>query len=113
MQVTLYGLGSCDTCRKARREITAAGHDLTWIDVRADGVPTDLLAAWVDRGLPLLNRRSKTWAGLSQAERDRADTPATLVALLVDHPTLIKRPVIEAAGETFVGWTKDVAARFT
>jgi arsenate reductase len=49
----------------------------------------------------LINTRSTTWRGLDEAQRGRAETDPA--ALLVENPTLIKRPVIEA-GESGDGW---------
>jgi arsenate reductase len=54
-------------------------------------------------GKDLLNTRSTTWRNLSEAERNRAP-----LDLLKDHPTLMKRPLIEAAGQLYLGWTADV-----
>ena len=109
MQV--YGLKNCDTCKKAIKALEAAGADFTVTDVRADGVPADLLAAWVGvlGADALVNRRSTTWRGLSDAEKASADG-AGAVALMAQHPTLMKRPVIVAKGAVHVGWTKDVQA---
>ena len=103
----IYSLKSCDTCRKAIKAVTAAGHALDIVDVRADGVPPSELARFLERfGEDLVNRRSTTWRGLSEVER--AGDPATL---LQAHPTLMKRPVIEAAdGTLYLGWTKDTQA---
>ncbi|MEO1492879.1 MAG: ArsC/Spx/MgsR family protein [Pseudomonadota bacterium] len=109
MDVTLFGLKTCDTCRKAIKALEAAGHAVTVRDVRADGVPAGDLSAWVaEHGEALVNTRSTTWRGLDEATRARKDADA--VGLLADHPTLIKRPVVLAGGTIHVGWTKDVQA---
>ncbi|MEL7548018.1 MAG: ArsC/Spx/MgsR family protein [Pseudomonadota bacterium] len=107
MQMTLYGLKNCDTCKKALKALDDAGHSVDFIDIRAEAdlgvsVPTWLAAAGKET---LVNRRSTTWRNLDNATRDR--DPA---ALLVDHPTLIKRPVIETQDQVYVGWAKDVQA---
>ena len=107
MNLTVYHLKTCDTCRKAIKSLNAAGHDLTLIDVRADGVPAGELAAietqvgWET----LLNTRSTTWRGLSDAEKADMDADKAL-ELMGAHPTLIKRPVIRSDNGTTVGWTK-------
>ncbi|WGI20790.1 ArsC/Spx/MgsR family protein [Amylibacter sp. IMCC11727] len=104
----LYGLKNCDTCRKALNSLEAAGHVVDYIDVRADGVtPNDLQRFWDAFGDSLLNTRSTTWRGLDETER--AKDPLTLLA---DHPTLMKRPVIDQDGSLSLGWTKDVQALF-
>lgn len=111
MSLTLYHLKSCDTCRKAIKALEAAGHDLTLVDVRADGMDKaaleNLMA--VHGWEVLLNRRSTTWRGLSDAEKD-APSNDKAVALITEHPTLMKRPVIASNDTSTVGWTKDAQA---
>ena len=98
----LYGLKTCDTCRKALKSLP----DAEFRDVRADGVPDDVLtSAHGQFGAALLNTRSTTWRGLSEAER--AGDP---LALLKANPTLMKRPLIDAGGTLYLGWGKDVQA---
>lgn len=103
-----FGLKSCDTCRKALKALTAAGYAPAVIDVRADGVSDADRAAIVAMfGDTALNRASTTWRGLSDAEK--AGDPD---ALLAAHPTLMKRPVIEADGTWTIGWKADVQAKY-
>ena len=108
MNVTLYGLKTCDTCRKARKALDAADVDVVFHDVRDDGVSNDLLAGWIAAAgwEALLNTRSTTWRELSGADKKDVDA-AKAARLMLAHPTLIKRPVIDADGEILVGWTKD------
>ncbi len=105
--VTLYGLKNCDTCKKAIKALEAAGRLVDFVDIRTEADLTAKVPAWLEAAGPdlLVNRRSTTWRGLS--DEARAGDPATL---LQANPTLIKRPVIEAGGETYVGWSKDVEA---
>ena len=107
--VVLYGLKNCDTCKKAVKALD--GHDVTFVDIRADAELDHLLPKWLDAvgADTLVNKRSTTWRGLSETEKASVDNGGA-IALLFANPTLIKRPVIEANGEIYVGWTKDVAA---
>ena len=109
MNVTIYVLESCDSCKKAIKALTAAGHQLEIIDVRADGVPEARFAEWLAmHGAEIvINRKSTTWRGLDEVERS-----AEPLALLQAHPTLLKRPVIVADGNSHVGWNKGVQAQF-
>ncbi len=92
----LFGLKTCDTCRKALKSLP----DAEFVDVRADGVPDSVLAQAFDTfGEALLNTRSTTWRGLGDAERARP--PLDLIA---DNPTLMKRPLIEHNGTLYLGW---------
>lgn len=101
--LTLYGLTTCDTCRKARRAAEKAGKPVTFVDIRKSPLTPEQLRQFLSEfGDALINRKSTTWRGLS--EEARAQSPE---ALLAAHPTLMKRPVI--AGECLtIGWTAEV-----
>ena len=101
----LTGLKTCDTCRRALRELTAAGHSPRLRDPRAEPLPPEEIAALLDRfGPALINRRSTTWRNLPEAER--TGDPA---ALLARHPALMKRPLVQDGARATLGW--DAAAR--
>ena len=108
----IYHLKTCDTCRKAIKALKDAGHEPTLIDVRADGVDRATLERFeTELGYEaLVNKRSTTWRGLSDAEKSGLSRQSA-IALLLENPTLMKRPVIDADGALTIGWTKDVQAR--
>lgn len=100
MQVTLYGLTTCESCRKARAALREAGHPVIFRDIRADPLsPEDIGHLLGALGTDLVNRRSATWRGLDPAAR--AAPPGELLAA---HPALMKRPVIEVDGRLWLGW---------
>lgn len=104
----IISLKTCDTCRKAIKALRELHPDLTVTDVRADGVPAvEFERLFGVLGDALINKKSATWRGLD--DDVRAQPP---VDLLVAHPTLMKRPVIEHSGEITLGWTKDVQAKW-
>ncbi|KMK67910.1 ArsC/Spx/MgsR family protein [Puniceibacterium sp. IMCC21224] len=97
----LYGLKTCDTCRKALKALPEA----VFVDVRAEGVPPEIRAAAVGRfGAALVNTRSTTWRGLDDSARS---LPAE--TLIAEHPTVMKRPLIVAGEAMWLGWSKDIA----
>lgn len=102
----LYGIPTCDTCKKAIKALEGAGRSVTFRDVRADplseGEWTALLDEFGDR---LVNRRSTTYRGLNAWMRE-SEADAQLAA----HPTLMKRPVIDADGTLYLGWDDAVQA---
>ena len=98
----LYGLKTCDTCRKARAALPQA----RFVDVREDGVPGAVMARALETfGGKLVNTRSTTWRGLDEAARAMA--PGDLLAA---HPTLMKRPLIVDGDRMWLGWDKAVQA---
>ncbi|CAD0185117.1 putative reductase [Ruegeria sp. THAF57] len=95
----LFGLKTCDTCRKALKSLPSA----EFVDVRSQGVPETVLSEAFDIfGGGLLNTRSTTWRGLDEEQRARPP-----LELIQDHPTLMKRPLIERDGALFLGWTPE------
>jgi arsenate reductase len=114
MTTTLYGISNCDTVRKARRWLDDRGLGYRFHDLRRDGVDASKVRAWVHaRGWEsVLNRRGTTWRQLPAAARECMDAERA-VALALEHPTLIKRPVLEHAGEITIGFDeKTYAERF-
>ncbi|HEY9535988.1 MAG TPA: ArsC/Spx/MgsR family protein [Kiloniellaceae bacterium] len=103
--IVVYGLKNCDSCREALSLLKAGDAAHRFHDLRADGLPTGRLAHWLGRvgWEVLLNRRSTTWRQLPEAEKVGVDAAAA-ARLLERHPTLIKRPVIEAGGTLLVGF---------
>ena len=96
----IYGLKTCDTCRKAAKAFDNAGVSYEFRDVRASPLDKATQARFLDAfGHELINRRSTTWRGLDDAERE--DDP---LALLDRYPALMKRPVIEGEGGLTLGW---------
>ncbi|MBB3167841.1 ArsC family reductase [Simiduia aestuariiviva] len=107
---TLYGIKNCDTVKKARKWLEAQNIDYTFHDFRADGLSQAQAQTWFDElGEALINKRSTTWKQLSPAEQAQAtQAPA---ALLVQHPTLIKRPLLDTGSERRVGFKADEYAQ--
>jgi len=114
MTLSVYHLKSCDTCRKAIKELKEHHSDLNLMDVRADGVAEETLHTWVKQiGYePLLNTRSTTWRALDEAVKEDMDSEKAL-ALISKHPTLIKRPVITDGDTITVGWKADAKEAWT
>ncbi|WP_414897577.1 arsenate reductase family protein [Rhodovulum sp. YEN HP10] len=98
--MVIYGLKTCDSCRKAKSALLGMGKEVQLHDLRDDPLSRDELARFLAAlGPDLVNRRSTTWRGLDEAAR--AGDP---LDLLEAHPTLMKRPVIEAGGQLYLGW---------
>ncbi|MBS7670179.1 ArsC family reductase [Croceicoccus gelatinilyticus] len=108
MSVTLYGIPNCDTVKKARKWLEARGADYAFHDYKKAGVPEDHLREWVAKEgwEVLLNKRGTTFRKLSDA--DKADIDADkAIALMMEHPSMIKRPVVEHEGGLLVGFDPD------
>ncbi|WP_340115850.1 arsenate reductase [Pelagibius sp. 7325] len=109
--IVIYGLKNCDSCRKAVKLLEAGGRPFRFHDLRADGLPRERLGSWLAAAgwEVLLNRRSTTWRDLPEAEKAGLDA-AKAARLLERHPTLVKRPVVEAGDRLLVGFGPDEQA---
>ncbi|WP_018864032.1 ArsC family reductase [Thioalkalivibrio sp. ARh3] len=106
----LYGIANCDTVRKARRALDAAGVDVRFVDFRKDGLEEAQLRRWVEAvgWETLVNRRGTTWRQLPEETREAIDQERA-IALMLEHPALIKRPVIERGDDVYVSWNAATA----
>jgi len=104
----LYGLSTCDTCKKALKALHAAGHSVTFRDIRAEPLTAAEIAALVGEfGDRIINRNSTTWRGLNVWMKN-SDPEAQLAA----YPALMQRPVIWRDGSYTIGWDAAVQARY-
>ena len=103
--MTLYGIRNCDTMTKARAWLDARGIRYQFHDYRVAGTLPEQVAAWVDEHgwERVLNRAGTTFRGLPPEARVELDAAAA-IALMVAHPTLIKRPVLDLGSQTLVGF---------
>lgn len=95
MSVRLYGLGNCDTCRKARNWLNRFEIEHEFIDYREQRIEPATLKAWADQlggWDALINRASTTWRNLLPNRKSPRSDPEWQL-LLKEYPQLIKRPV--------------------
>ncbi|RUR39568.1 Spx/MgsR family RNA polymerase-binding regulatory protein [Vreelandella populi] len=98
--LTLYVIDTCDTCRKARKALEDNGVPFKTHDLRKDGVSAELLEHILER-VPLqdaVNKRSTTWRNLPQEDKDSLNATSAR-QLLLEHPTLLKRPLLDTGGD--------------
>ena len=113
MRVTLYGIANCDKVRSARAWLAQNGIQAGFHDFKLHGVSPDLIAAWLMQldWTALLNRRGNTWKQLPEARRNEVTTAAAASALMLDQPSVIKRPVIDLDGKLRLGFDAGTYSR--
>jgi Spx/MgsR family transcriptional regulator len=105
MTVTIYGIKNCETMKKAFAWLDKAGVDYTFHDYKKEGIDRKRLEAWSKAvgWETLLNRAGTTFRKLP--ERDKAGlTAAKAVKLMLEQPSMIKRPVLDLGGRLLVGF---------
>jgi arsenate reductase (glutaredoxin) len=102
----LYGISTCDTCKKAIKMLEAAGHKVTFRDVRANPLSAPEIAAIVQEfGDRVINKQSTTYRGFSDFLR-MSEAEDQIAA----QPAVMKRPVIHDGARWLLGWDDAVQA---
>jgi arsenate reductase (glutaredoxin) len=94
--VTVYGIPNCDTVKKARVWLSDHGLEVVFHDFKKLGVPAADLTTWAQTlgWEALVNRKGTTWRKLDEATRLAVTDIASATALMVAHPSVVKRPVV-------------------
>jgi arsenate reductase len=114
MTITIYGIKACDTMKKARAWLDGQGLAYAFHDYKTQGIDRARLETWAGQvgWEPLLNRAGTTFRKLPDADKQGLDE-AKAITLMLAHPSLIKRPVLETVGAPIVGFKPELyAARF-
>ena len=103
--LTLYGIKNCDTVRKARKWLEQNGQEFEFHDFREQGLAATTVNGWLEElgHAVVVNKRSTTWKQLTPAEQEKAMAEGA-AEILCQHPTLIKRPVLDTGKQRYVGF---------
>jgi arsenate reductase len=103
--ITLYGIKNCDTMKKARAWLDSKGVAYTFHDYKAERIDRARLESWArEIGWDvLLNRAGTTFRKLPEADKTSLDE-GRAIALMLDQPSMIKRPVLDLDGQIIVGF---------
>lgn len=106
--IRVYGIKNCDTVKKALRWLDSNDIGYEFIDYRVAGVTKDQVKTWASRlgWEKILNRRSTTWRKIDDSDK-AALTESKAIALMLENPTLIKRPVIHAGRIYLLGFSHE------
>lgn len=98
MSITIYGIKSCSTMKKAFTKLDALGVGYDFHDYKKQSIDAETVQRWVNAlGIDkVLNKRGTTWRKLDDNQKQAADASVdAAIALLVEHTSMIKRPMIE------------------
>jgi arsenate reductase len=96
VRTVVYGIPNCDTVRKARAFLAERGVEHVFHDFRKQGVPLPELDGWLEAfgWERLLNRQGTTWRRLDAARQAAVQDAAGAKALMLEQPSVIRRPVL-------------------
>jgi len=107
MAVTLYGIPNCDTVKKARTWLEKNGIDFAFHDFKKAGLTPSLVDGWLAQieWEVLVNRKGTTWRGLPDERKAAIADARSAAALMLESPSVIKRPVLDFDGTMHVGFS--------
>jgi arsenate reductase len=106
--ITLYGIPNCNTVSKARAWLSDHNIDYHFHNFKKDGLNKDTLNEWIAQlgWEVLLNKRGMTWRKLSDEQKQAIDHDKA-TAIMLEHTSIIKRPVLNVDGQLFVGFKNE------
>ena len=115
MTKTLYGIPNCDTVKKARTWLTGQGIDFAFHDFKKQGLDRETASRWLEQldWETLVNRKGTTWRNLPDERKAAIVDKASALELMLEHTSVIKRPVLEGDGALAAGFSPDAYARLT
>jgi arsenate reductase len=108
MRITIYGIRNCDTMKKARTWLESHGIEYAFHDYKEAGIDKARLETWVKSAgwEILLNRAGTTFRKLPDDAKEALDERKAL-KLMLDQPSMIKRPVLERGKTLLIGFSED------
>jgi arsenate reductase len=99
MTATIYGIKNCDTMKKARAWLDKKGVEYVFHDYKISGIEKSKLEGWAKKAgwEMLLNRAGTTFRELPEKDKTSM-TEKKAIALMLEQPSMIKRPVLELPG---------------
>lgn len=106
--ITVYGISNCDTIKKTLAWYKQRNIQVDFYDYRKYGLKKDKLLHWCkELGWEvLLNKKSTTWRSLSTDDQQKVTNENVAIKLMIEYPSIIKRPVIELNDKIMVGYNE-------
>ena len=107
MTTTVYGIPNCDTVKKARTWLADQQQDFVFHDFKKQGLTREIVAGWLkhlSRDV-LVNKKGTTWRALPDERKAAIVDDESAIALMLENPSVIKRPVLDKDGQFAVSFT--------
>ncbi|MEF1341192.1 ArsC family reductase [Vibrio rotiferianus] len=108
MTITMFGIPNCDTVKKAKKWLEAESIAFDFHDYRKQGVDAAMVTEFCNAlgWEQVLNKRGTTFRQLTQEQKD-ALNEENAIALLVENPAMIKRPILKVEDQLHIGFKAD------
>lgn len=106
MLIIVYGIPNCGSVQKARTWLATQELAYEFHDFKKAGLSEEIIAAWlkVVSWEILVNKKGTTWRGLTDATKAAITNAANATQLMLENPSVIKRPVLCQGKTVLVGF---------
>ena len=113
MTCVLHGIPNCDQVKKARAWLDAHRIAYVFHDFKKAGIDRALIQGWLANVEwdQLVNRKGTTWRALPEPRKQSVSDAASAIALMLESPSVVKRPVLAIGADTYVGFSDDLYQR--
>lgn len=104
--IHVYGISQCSTVKKARDWLDRHHLAYQFHDYKRTPPNAGQLKIWAHAlgWQALLNRRGTTWRQLDKTTQDSIDNSDAAIALMLEKPSIIRRPVLEYGSLLLAGF---------
>lgn len=106
--IKIFGIPNCDSIKKAKKWLSDNSINYQFHDYKKLGVPEKELNKWIKQAgwEVVLNKRGTTWRKLDDSIKESIDKQSA-IQLMLDNPSIIKRPILDVKGRIIVGFSPD------
>jgi len=109
----VYGIVNCNTVKTARSWLDARSTAYEFVDFKRTPPTRELLERWCAAfgWENVLNRRGTTWRLLPPVAQAKVKDEKSAIALMLEKPTVIKRPIVEKSKPLLIGFDEVAYAK--
>ena len=110
--ILIYGIKNCDTIKKTLRWFDTNNAEYQFVDYKKEPPSAELAQSFLSahHWEIVVDKRGTTWRKLDDSIKQTMDQEQA-VGLIQDHPSLIKRPIVEYNGNYWVGYDETIFER--
>lgn len=104
----IYGIKTCGKVKKAVSWLQNNGVEYQYVDLRSKTFDNSKVDDWLRQvgSEQLLNKKSRTWRNLDESITSNIED-SHILPLLVEYPTLIKRPILESSDKLIIDFDEE------
>ena len=105
MSINIYGIATCNSCKKALKWLEQHNYEYTWIDTRKSPPSLDSIQKWADDIGTKVMRNTSGGSYRALGEEKKTWSEQQWVSAFAKDPMLLKRPLFEREGQAlFTGF---------